>query len=37
MNKRITYLLHRDQTIGHSYLMPVRDFAALRRVLARGR
>jgi 5-methylcytosine-specific restriction protein B len=35
MNKRITYLLHRDQTIGHSYLMPVRDFAALRRVLAR--
>jgi 5-methylcytosine-specific restriction protein B len=35
MNQRITHLLHRDQTIGHSYLMPVRDFATLRRVLAR--
>jgi 5-methylcytosine-specific restriction enzyme B len=35
INKRIVHLLHRDETIGHSYLMPVRDFPTLRRVLAR--
>jgi len=35
MNKRIGHLLHRDQTIGHAYLMHVRDFPALRRVLSR--
>jgi 5-methylcytosine-specific restriction protein B len=35
INKRISHLLHRDQTIGHSYLMPVRDFPTLRRVLSR--
>jgi 5-methylcytosine-specific restriction protein B len=35
INKRITHLLHRDQTIGHAYLMHVRDFATLRRVLSR--
>jgi 5-methylcytosine-specific restriction protein B len=35
INKRITHLLHRDQTIGHAYLMHVRDFPALRRVLSR--
>jgi 5-methylcytosine-specific restriction enzyme B len=35
INKRLTHLLHRDQTIGHSYLMHVRDFPTLRRVLSR--
>jgi 5-methylcytosine-specific restriction protein B len=35
MNKRIAHVLHRDQTIGHAYLMHVRDFPTLRRVLAR--
>jgi 5-methylcytosine-specific restriction protein B len=35
MNQRIAHLLHRDQTIGHAYLMHVRDFQTLRRVLAR--
>jgi 5-methylcytosine-specific restriction protein B len=35
INKRITHLLHRDQSIGHAYLMNVRDFPALRRVLSR--
>ena len=34
-NRRLTHLLHRDQTIGHAYLMKVRDFATLQRVLAR--
>jgi 5-methylcytosine-specific restriction protein B len=35
MNRRIAHLLHRDQTIGHAYLMHVRDFNTLRRVLSR--
>jgi 5-methylcytosine-specific restriction protein B len=35
LNRRITHLLHRDQTIGHAYLMKVKDFTALRRVLSR--
>jgi len=35
INKRIAHLLHRDQTIGHAYLMHVRDFPTLRRVLSR--
>jgi 5-methylcytosine-specific restriction protein B len=35
MNHRITHLAHRDQTIGHSALVRVRDFHTLRRVLAR--
>ncbi len=35
INQRLAHLLHRDQTIGHAFLMKVRDFAALRRVLAR--
>jgi len=35
LNERIAYLLHRDQTIGHAYLMDVRDLADLRRALAR--
>ena len=35
VNQRVSHLLHRDQMIGHSYLMKVRDFPSLRRVLAR--
>ena len=35
LNRRLTHLLHRDQTIGHAYLMKVKDFAGLRRVLSR--
>ena len=35
INRRITHLAHRDQTIGHAYLVRVRDFPALRRVLSR--
>ncbi|MCB1883586.1 MAG: AAA family ATPase [Geminicoccaceae bacterium] len=35
LNERIAYLLHRDQTLGHAYLMKVRDFESLRRVLLR--
>jgi 5-methylcytosine-specific restriction enzyme B len=35
LNERIAYLLHRDQTIGHAYLMGVHDLADLRRALAR--
>ncbi len=35
MNHRITHLAHRDQAIGHAALVRVRDFHALRRVLAR--
>ena len=35
LNQRLVHLLRRDQTIGHSYLMRVRDFPALRRVMAR--
>ncbi len=35
MNRRLAYLLHRDQTIGHAYFMKIRDFASLQRVLAR--
>ena len=29
INRRLTYLLHRDQTIGHAYLMRVKDFMSL--------
>ncbi|RAL97729.1 AAA family ATPase [Agrobacterium sp. MS2] len=35
INARLTVLLHRDQTIGHSYLTQVRSIDQLRRVLAR--
>lgn len=35
INRRITHLAHRDQAIGHACLVRVRDFPALRRVLAR--
>ena len=33
LNDRLTHLLHRDRTIGHSYLMGVHTFEDLRRVL----
>ncbi|WP_347989937.1 AAA family ATPase [Methylomonas sp. AM2-LC] len=32
MNKRIRFLLHRDQTIGHAYFTSVRDFNTLKQV-----
>jgi len=32
-NRRIRFLLNRDLTLGHSYLMPVRDFHDLKTVL----
>jgi 5-methylcytosine-specific restriction protein B len=35
INRRITHLLHRDQTIGHAFLMKVKDFPTLKRVLVR--
>ena len=35
INHRLTHLLHRDQTIGHSYLYEVETFDELRRVFAR--
>lgn len=35
MNARLSRLLHRDQTLGHSYLYHVRSFQDLRRVFAR--
>ena len=35
MNKRLTHLLHRDQTIGHAYLMKVSNFDSLKRVMSR--
>ena len=35
INNRLTHLLHRDQTIGHSYLHKVATFDELRRVFAR--
>jgi 5-methylcytosine-specific restriction protein B len=35
LNARLSHLLHRDQTIGHSYLYKVRNFTELRRVFAR--
>lgn len=35
INIRLTHLLHRDQTIGHAYFTEVRDFADLRKVIAR--
>lgn len=35
LNRRIVHLAHRDQAIGHAALVRVRDFPALRRVLAR--
>ena len=33
LNARLTHLLHRDRTLGHSYLIGVRTFEDLRRVL----
>lgn len=35
LNARLTHFLHRDQTIGHAYFTKVREFAGLRRVIAR--
>lgn len=35
INTRITHLLHRDQTIGHSYFYKIDTFDELRRVFAR--
>ena len=35
LNARLSRLLHRDQTLGHSYLYKVKSFAQLRRVFAR--
>ncbi len=35
INRRLAYLLHRDQTIGHAYFMKIKDFEMLQRVLAR--
>jgi 5-methylcytosine-specific restriction protein B len=32
MNRRIRFLLHRDQTIGHAYFTSVRDFHSLKQV-----
>ena len=34
LNARLAHLLHRDRTLGHSYLIGVRTFGDLRRVLA---
>ena len=33
MNRRLRFLLHRDQTLGHAYLMEVKSFDDVRRVL----
>jgi 5-methylcytosine-specific restriction protein B len=35
MNARLTHLLHRDQTLGHSYFYNLKSFDELRRVFAR--
>ncbi|HEK3301665.1 TPA: AAA family ATPase [Pseudomonas aeruginosa] len=35
LNRRIAYLLHRDQTIGHAFLTRVHDMEGLRSVLCR--
>lgn len=35
MNSRLSMLLHRDQTLGHSYFYKVKSFDELRRVFAR--
>ena len=35
MNARLSRLLHRDQTLGHSYFYHVKSFDELRRVFAR--
>ena len=35
MNARICHLLHRDQTLGHSYLHNVKSFDELRTIFAR--
>ncbi len=35
MNARLSHLLHRDQTLGHSYFFHVKSFDELRRVFAR--
>ena len=34
LNLRLTHLLHRDQTIGHSYFFKVQDFEDLKQVFA---
>ena len=34
LNLRLTHLLHRDQTIGHSYFFKVQNFEDLKRVFA---
>lgn len=35
INQRVEYLVHRDQTIGHSFFMNVRNIQGLRAVLVR--
>ena len=35
INSRLTYLLHRDQTLGHSYFIHVESFEDLRLVFAK--
>lgn len=35
LNARLTHLLHRDQTLGHSYFYNVKTFDELRRVFVR--
>ncbi|GLU29865.1 hypothetical protein Brsp01_50980 [Brucella sp. NBRC 12950] len=35
MNARLSHLLHREQTLGHSYFLNVKSFRELRRVFAR--
>ena len=34
LNLRLTYLLHRDQTIGHSYFFKIENFEDLKQVFA---
>ena len=34
LNLRLTHLLHRDQTIGHSYFLEIRNFKDLKQVFA---
>lgn len=35
INRRVEYLVHRDQTIGHAFFMKVKSIEALRKVLVR--
>ncbi len=35
MNERLSHLLHRDQTLGHSYFLHVKSFDKLRHVFAK--